>query len=476
MKIQINRKTLLISLIFSLILVTGTCSISAEEISLEEAIRLGLENNKGIIETREGVRNLEKELEKIEIQADWKLNLGADYTYNFADQVDGEFFEERSRDNNGGSLSISANKYYLSGLNLSPRISVDEDIDTKFTIDMSKVLYPRLPTGSMRNYQNTKIDLIKKREDLREVEINSVLGWLESYTNIKGMVSRQDIYTENLVKAESNLKKILERQKIGDAGRNDILAAELGLKNAEYSLKEAENHLEDALYNLSSTLGISQEQIIITDKNHYFDKLIQDAGNYSTEYLSKDINELMALIEENNNKLKSNLLDTEVLERELEWLKKEDSPELSLSSSYNSTNDNLSLSLNLSYQLYDGGQHKMEIEDKEKGISDNIEAYDDLYKELKLELKQYLDRLELAELALERGKLSLERSRYELEVAERQLEMGVIDYLQYQESWIAEAEAEIQIIVLEEQLFLNRMNFIKFIDLALAYELIIGGF
>lgn len=202
---------------------------------------------------------------------------------------------------------------------------------------------------------------------------------------------------------------------------------------------------------------------------------MQAASDYSEELLSRDMDELYVLIEKNNYKLRSNLLDREVMERELEWLKKENHPELSFEGMYNSSSDNLFLSLKLSYQLYDGGQHKMEIEEKEKEIKDNIDAYDELYNELKQELKQLLDRLELAEMALERGYLSLERSRYELTVAEQQLEMGVIDYLEYQDKWVSEAEAEIQIAVLKEQLFLDRMRFIKFLDLDLAYE-IIGGF
>ncbi|NLM97854.1 MAG: TolC family protein [Halanaerobiaceae bacterium] len=476
MKIQISKRTLFLALIISLLILPGICPVSAEEvISLEEAIRLGMENNKGINEARDGIANLEKALEKIEIQADWKLNLGADYTYTITDQDKAGNFGDKNKDDSSWGLRISASKNYLSGLTLAPVIGIDEDTETDFTLRVSKDLYPVIPTASMRNYWNTEISLNKARENLRELKINNILDWLESYSNIKRMISRQDIYTENLNKAESNMEKVLRRQKIGDAGRNEILAAELGLKNAEYSLKEAGNQLENALYNFASSIGFSGEKIIITDKNNFFDRLMQAASDYSEELLSRDMDELYVLIEKNNYKLRSNLLDREVMERELEWLKKENHPELSFEGMYNSSSDNLFLSLKLSYQLYDGGQHKMEIEEKEKEIKDNIDAYDELYNELKQELKQLLDRLELAEMALERGYLSLERSRYELTVAEQQLEMGVIDYLEYQDKWVSEAEAEIQIAVLKEQLFLDRMRFIKFLDLDLAYE-IIGGF
>lgn len=272
MKIQISKRTLFLALIISLLILPGICPVSAEEvISLEEAIRLGMENNKGINEARDGIANLEKALEKIEIQADWKLNLGADYTYTITDQDKAGNFGDKNKDDSSWGLRISASKNYLSGLTLAPVIGIDEDTETDFTLRVSKDLYPVIPTASMRNYWNTEISLNKARENLRELKINNILDWLESYSNIKRMISRQDIYTENLNKAESNMEKVLRRQKIGDAGRNEILAAELGLKNAEYSLKEAGNQLENALYNFASSIGFSGEKIIITDKNNFFD-------------------------------------------------------------------------------------------------------------------------------------------------------------------------------------------------------------
>lgn len=323
MKIQISKRTLFLALIISLLILPGICPVSAEEvISLEEAIRLGMENNKGINEARDGIANLEKALEKIEIQADWKLNLGADYTYTITDQDKAGNFGDKNKDDSSWGLRISASKNYLSGLTLAPVIGIDEDTETDFTLRVSKDLYPVIPTASMRNYWNTEISLNKARENLRELKINNILDWLESYSNIKRMISRQDIYTENLNKAESNMEKVLRRQKIGDAGRNEILAAELGLKNAEYSLKEAGNQLENALYNFASSIGFSGEKIIITDKNNFFDRLMQAASDYSEELLSRDMDELYVLIEKNNYKLRSNLLDREVMERELEWLKK----------------------------------------------------------------------------------------------------------------------------------------------------------
>src|SRR5690554_4244853 len=135
----------------------------------------------------------------------------------------------------------------------------------------------------------------------------------------------------------------------------------------------------------------------------------------------------MDIVEENNNELVAYLIDREVLEQELKWIEKGNDPSLDMTLSYDTDPEDLSLGLKLSYQLYDGGLHKMALDDKEEEIADNISNYEDLYDQLKQELKKLLDRLELSEMAVKRGELSLARSEYELEVAEKQLEMGLID-------------------------------------------------
>jgi len=93
---------------------------------------------------------------------------------------------------------------------------------------------------------------------------------------------------------------------------------------------------------------------------------------------------------------------------------------------------------------------------------------------LKQELKRQLDGLELSRMAMRRAELSLARSENELEVAEKQLAMGLIDYLAYQEKWIAAAEARITIKTLEDELFMSRLEFLNFLDQELLSELI-GG-
>jgi len=450
--------TLLSIAIFSTVILAG-------ELSIDEAIQLGLANSSQINEARESVRQVERSLAAEIARNDWQIVLGGEYDYVVDEDEDYK------------GLSISIGKSYLSGfeINLDTRMSIDDNLDPDFLISVSQPLYPQLPMALAQYQYKAEKDLLKARRNLTEVKIDSILNWIDTYLNIKKMVASRDIYLETVKKAEDNLAEVLARQEIGDVGKNEILTAELSLENARYSLKEAENQLEDARYSLSMELGFSPgEEIIINDNNHYIDNLRSKAQEYLEEYLKKDITALMSIVEENNNDLKANLIDRAVLEQELTWLKEGNKPGLDLNGSYNTTNDELTLGISLSYQLYDSGQHRIALEEKERELADNLKAYDELYNQLNQELKQQLDKLELAQMAVQKGELSLARSQYQLDVAEKQLKMGLIDYLEYQDYWIAACEAEIEIKTLKDQLFLAQLEFIKFINQNVLDEML-GG-
>ena len=463
MRLKINKKIILTLILLSVFLISS--GITAQEISIEEAIQIGLENNKQIKEVRDNIMQLERNLAIERANNDWQLNLITDYDYSFDREEDTKY------------LNITLGKTFLSGFEITPdtKINVDEDLDTSFNISLKKQLYPQLPTKLAETYYRTDKELLKAGNNLIDQKIESILSWLEIYLNVNRVTTRQNIFEESLSKAEDNLVIVLEREQLGDAGENEILTAELSLENARYSLKEAEIQLEDIYNNLAIELGFPEETILITDNNQYISGLQEKARRYSEGYLKKDMSTLMSIVEENNIDLQANLIDREVLRQELAWLKQENNPGLDLTSSFNTADDDLTLGISLSYQLYDSGQHQLNLKEKEIEIADNIDSYDNLYSTLKQGVKEHIDDIELSQMALKKEELSLARSEYELKVAEKQLAAGLIDYLEYQEYWISAAEAKISLKSLEDQLFLDRLELIKFINRKDIVD-IIGGF
>ena len=241
-----------------------------------------------------------------------------------------------------------------------------------------------------------------------------------------------------------------------------FLLARLSLENARYSLQEAENNLENLRFNFLQELGFApEEELVIRDNTSYLEGLRSKAEAHLEEFLAQDRSSLMELVKKNNARLEANLVEREILGQELDWLKKEGGPRVNLNSNYSSATDNLRVGLNLSYALYDGGQHKQVVEDKEKALAENLLNYEEIYRQLEQELKQKLDKLELAFMALRRGELNIARSQNELELAEKQLALGHINYLDYQEKWVAAAEARISLQSLEDDLFMTSLDFLN---------------
>jgi len=74
MKLQKISKELILILLLLFVLIISSI-ISAEELPLDEAIEMGLENNSVIREARNSVQNAERYLAKIMAQQDWQVNL-----------------------------------------------------------------------------------------------------------------------------------------------------------------------------------------------------------------------------------------------------------------------------------------------------------------------------------------------------------------------------------------------------------------
>ena len=305
------------------------------------------------------------------MQLKWQVDLGANYSQDITGDKQPKPGNSSS---NAYSINISDDKSYLSGLRLSPGLNIKEGGDPSFSINITKSLYPLVPTDLARGIYKGELEIIKARRNFAASKVSALLSWIETYFNLERMNSRLEIYQQNLQKAETNLERVLAREEIGDAGENDILLARLSLENARYSLQEAENNLENLRFNFLQELGFApEEELVIRDNTSYLEGLRSKAEAHLEEFLAQDRSSLMELVKKNNARLEANLVEREILGQELDWLKKEGGPRVNLNSNYSSATDNLRVGLNLSYALYDGGQHKQAVEDKEKALAESAQ-------------------------------------------------------------------------------------------------------
>lgn len=444
-----NKVFSAIILLFSIFIIPGVSA--AERVTLKEAINLGLENNNELRDIKERVASLERDLALLKAKQDWQVALGANYN------------TEKS------SVNMNISKTFSSGLTLKPGISVTEK-ETSLSIDLIQPLFPFTLTEDNKEYYKTVKELLKAKASLEQKKADKILSWLESYLDICRMMEKREIYQMSIKKAEDNLGEVLAKQKIGEAGKKEVLTAQVSLKNAEYMLREIDYKIDEAQLSLMQDIGLKNKEGFVFDaQSEFVNDLKQTVEELATKYLEE--NEIMSIVEQNNYDLLTNRIDREILQQELEWLKKEGKTSLDMTGSYNTNNKKLTVGLSLSYKLYDGGEYKLELEEKEEEIKNNLADYQELISGLELQLKQYTNAIKLNELELEKERLNLERSEYEGEVAKEQLEMGLIDYLEYQEYWISSKEAKVNLKSLQDQFLIGRLKLINFVN----FDDIIGG-
>ena len=451
-----NKLIIIFSLIFLfLVSKAGT----ADEVTLKEALKIGFRTNKDLRNLQKNIEDLKRELTLIRAQQDWQVEIKANYNHNFTDD---DSLLGTGKEQKNASLKI--NKLFASGLQINPVLKIsDNNFDPNFLVTLSQQIYPEIPTELDKQYYRTGQNLLKLRQNYLHQKADKILSWLESYLAINRMYTKRDIYIESLKQAKENLNKIQEAEKIGEAGKQKVLTARLSVKEAEYSLQDINHKIEEAKMTFKQMLGLDGEQTLVTDINSgCLTELRENARQLLDNYLKKK--KIMTSVAANDYNLYINKIDRQVLKQELEWLKEDGKTDVNLTGSYNTKSDELTAGFNLSYQLYDGKQQELKYKDKEAEIKINRANYNDIYKELKNKLKQYKNVLELSRLQLEKQKICVARNKHELQTARQQHKIGLIDYLEYQKQWIKNREAKVMLSSIVDQIFIKRLQFIKFVD------------
>ncbi len=458
-------------LITLLFLITSN-SLANNSITFEKAIELALENNSEIKDLRYNINNLQRNKEIIFANKDWNLSLSGSYTHDFEETENSitNGGNINSGDSSENSITLRGSKNFDFALALNPSITILEE-DEYLSLSVTQKLFPLQKSEYEKNLYTVNKDIEIAEENLKSIKANKIITWTQNYLNIVRMEENKEIYKESVKKAENNLEKVKEEMDIGEAGESQLITAQISLENARYNLKEQEYKIEENKSDFKNKLGIKQDKkIIFDDKDSFIINLEEKAEELTNEYLKTD--DLMSIVKKNNIDLITNKMERDDLERELADLKGENKVNVDITGSYNTLSENGSATLNFEYNLFDGGKNELNIESQKESIEKNKENYNEKYKELELELKKILHNLALNKDKLKREKLNYEKSLNDLEVAKKQYDNGVIDYLNYQESWIASNESEIALKSLKDSNFITKLNFINFINC----ENVIGGF
>ena len=473
-----NSFFILFLIIFTSFILTGE-NVQAKEISLEEALNWGIENNSSIKEIKDNIETIERSLTLINTEYGFKTKISAN-------PIIAGGFEEQTDDNSNGiveedtssesssspKITLKTTKLFPNGIFLQSEISIkEEDLfdleklsegpDSVFSA--TKNLYPVIPITTEQEKYLTSNNLLKARENLTWQQESKKIEFLESYLNLLRLQERLSLAKTNFQYAQDDLDKILKKIEIGEAGERQEIEAKITLKKAEIDFLQAQNTFLQQKNRWYLNLGLPEETEVLLVENSTFLKEILEWAD-SLEFNLKE-EELIELAVDNYYRIRNILLDQDSAQKEAEWNLTKNKPQVDLFGAYNGKDNSWGIGIELSYDIFDGGKQKIEDEGYQAKIENLKDDYLQIVSELKLELSDLINQQEINSLSLEEKLMSWEKAKLEEESYQIQLQQGLISDSEFQYRMLNWQEAEIDLKSVKDDILINKLRIAHFLGI-----------
>jgi len=467
-----NSFFVLFLMVFTIFIFTGA-NVQAKEISLEEALNWGIENNSSIKEIKNSIETIERSLNLIDTEYGFKTNISAnpiiaggsdkqaDENSNGVDEED-----TSSESIDGPKISLKTTKLFPNGIILQSEISIKEedlfDLEKlsegpNSTFSATKSLYPVLPIKSEQEKYLASNNLLKARENLTWQQEYKKIEFLESYFNLIRLQERLTLAKTNFQYAQEDLNKIFKKIEIGEAGERQEIEANIILKKAEINFLQAKNTLLQQKNGWYLNLGLPEEtEVPLVEDSPFLEEIIKWAD--SLEFNLKEEEELMELAVDNHYRIRNILLDQDSSQKEAEWNLTKNKPQVDLYGAYSSKDNTLGIGIELSYDISDGGKQKIEDEGYQAKLENVEDDYLQIVSELKLELYDLINQYEINSLNLEEKLMSWEKAKLEEESYQIQLQQGLISDSEFQYKMLDWQEAEIDLKSAKDEILINKLR------------------
>ncbi|MBU1291013.1 TolC family protein [bacterium] len=473
-----NSFFILCLIIFTSFIFTGA-NVQAKDISLEEALNWGIENNSSIKEIKNSIENIERSLNLIDTEYGFKTNISANpiiaggsdkQADDNSNGVDGE--DTSSESSNGPKISLKTTKLFPNGIILQSEISIKEgdlfDLEKlsegpDSTFSATKSLYPVLPIKSEQEKYLASNNLLKVRENLTWQQEYKKIEFLESYFNLLRLQERLSLAKTNFQYAQDDLSKILKKIEIGEAGERQEIEAKIVLKKAEINFLQAQNTFLQQKNRWYLNLNFPEEtEVSLVEDSSFLEEIIKWAD--SLEFNLKE-EELMELAVDNYYRIRNILLDQDSSQKEAEWNLAKNKPQVDLFGAYSSQDNSWGLGIELSYDIFDGGKQKIEDEGYQAKLENLKDDYLQIVSELKLELKDLINQQEINNLNLEEKLMSREKAKLEEESYQIQLQQGSISDSEFQYKMLGWQESEINLKSAKDEILINKLRIAHFLGI-----------
>lgn len=448
----------LLILALMLILTTNT---AAEELTFEEIINTGYDNNYELQQKEEEINTAERSIVAIEAGFNWQLSLSGSQLYGT--DLDLDIDEESFTD-----ISLNSSKDFISGLNINSKLSLTEtepydfeNLDTKYSlsVDVSKKLYPLIPTEQEKEYIKARNTLLVLQAEYDWQKTGKKIDWLENSLELKRLAEKREVEAKNLQINIQQLKETREQQEIGEAGQEQLLLARINVKEAELAKFETDSAYTQQLAAFKQELGIGGEQEIDFLAASVVSKELKKQVA-SWDYQARDREQLVTEAKESNVQLLGIKKNRDYAGKEYYWQQLTDNVHLDAISSYEHSSDeeDWRIGLMLSYDILDGGLKDVKQDEKAAKVESLEREYENTLEEVKLQLDSQINAIKTAELQVSTTRMKLEKAEMEEELAGIRLKKGGITEQEYQQSKIALLKARIEHSSALDNLFISKLR------------------
>jgi len=237
-------------LVVGLFILFSTSMLTAQDgpriLSLQEAVRIALENNKELSAARLQVDRADAQIQEAWSYAMPSINLSGRYTNAVKKPV--FFLPPEFTGGNAGDPPLA--------------VPVGTDHAFDFTLTGQQALFDAqvfIGVGASRIYAKAA------REQFRGAEVQTVSTVQRAYYRVLLTHAVRNLFQANLDNAEANLKNVRALARQGLVPEYDELRATVGVDNLKPALIQAENNINIAMNSLRSSMGLGLESAFVID-------------------------------------------------------------------------------------------------------------------------------------------------------------------------------------------------------------------
>ncbi len=259
-------------LAFMLLSFVAAHAQETRNLSLDEAIKLSLENSNHLKLSQARIAEATAALREAKDRMLPDLSVSGSYLRVNKPTVDLKVNLGGSSDGSSGNSGGSDNSG--SGGASSSSIEVNEAMYGMASLSLPLFSGLRIQHGIESAKYLAKAAKLDAEKDRQEIIENTIAA----YSNLFKAKAALDIVKENLKQSKQRVADFSNLEKNGLLARNDLLKAQLQQSNVELSLLDAENNWKITYINMNLMLGLDENTILVPDVNSF--QPVTDAGNF----------------------------------------------------------------------------------------------------------------------------------------------------------------------------------------------------